>query len=207
MLETQHMNIVLATTNPHKVREFQEILGADGITVVPQSAFPGCPGIVEDGATFEENALKKARAIAAHTGSVAMADDSGLEVDALDGAPGIFSARYAGEPADDARNIALLLENMRGVDDDRRGAQFRCVIAVAAPDGRHCVARGLCRGRITMHPAGSGGFGYDPVFFYEPSGQTFAQLDSRKKNSISHRARAVHALRGLLPGFLAGLET
>ena len=199
------MKIVLATGNQHKLREFQQILDADTLEIVPQSAFPGCPEVIEDGNSFEENALKKARAIAAHTGCVAMADDSGLEVDALDGAPGIYSARYAGEPRSDERNIALLLETMRHVDSTQRGAQFRCVIAVVTPDGRELVAQGLCRGRITTEPLGSDGFGYDPVFLHEPSGRTFAQLDSSEKNSISHRGLAVRNVRELLPAFLNNL--
>ena len=199
------MKIVLATGNQHKLREFQQILDADTLEIVPQSAFPGCPEVIEDGNSFEENALKKARAIAAHTGCVAMADDSGLEVDALDGAPGIYSARYAGEPRSDKRNIALLLETMRHVDTPQRGAQFRCVIAVVTPDGRELVAQGLCRGRITTEPLGSDGFGYDPVFLHEPSGRTFAQLDSSEKNSISHRGLAVRNVRELLPAFLNSL--
>jgi XTP/dITP diphosphohydrolase len=196
------MEIVLATGNKNKVREFQQILSTANLTIVPQSEFPGCPEVVEDGATFEDNALKKARAIAAHTGCVAMADDSGLEVDALMGAPGIYSARYAGEPRSDERNIELLLENMRRVCDAGRGAQFVCVIAVVTPDGRELVVRGLCRGRITMQPEGSDGFGYDPVFLDEASSRTFAQLTSDEKNAISHRGRAVRALREQLPAFL-----
>jgi len=201
------MQIVLATGNPNKVREFRDILAADGLEIMPQNAFPECPDIVEDGTSFEENALKKARVVCAHTGCIAMADDSGLEVDALNGAPGIYSARYAGEPCSDERNIALLLENMRHMEEEQRGAQFRCVIAVVAPGGRKLVAQGLCRGRITTRPLGTGGFGYDPVFFHEPSGRTFAQLDSTEKNGISHRACAVRALRELLPGFLMSLRT
>lgn len=200
------MKIVLATGNQHKLREFQQILDADTLEIVPQSAFPGCPEVVEDGSSFEENALKKARAIAAHTGCVAMADDSGLEVDALKGAPGIYSARYAGEPRSDARNIALLLKNMHHVNTPQRGAQFRCVIAVVAPDGRELVAQGLCRGRITTEPLGSDGFGYDPVFLHEPSGRTFAQLDSAEKNNLSHRGLAVRKLREVLPAFLKSLR-
>lgn len=199
------MKIVLATSNQHKLREFQQILDADILTIMLQSAFPGCPEVIEDGSSFEENALKKARAIAAHTGCVAMADDSGLEVDALDGAPGIYSARYAGAPRSDKRNIALLLKNMRHVDTPQRGAQFRCVIAVVAPDGRDIVAQGLCRGRITTEPLGSDGFGYDPVFLHDPSGRTFAQLDSAEKNSISHRGLAVRKLCEVLPDFLKSL--
>ena len=199
------MKIVLATGNQHKLREFQQILDADSLEIVPQSEFAGCPEVVEDGSSFAENALKKARAIAAHTGCVAMADDSGLEVDALMGEPGIYSARYAGEPRSDERNIELLLENMRRVCEMQRGAQFRCVIAVVTPEGRELIAQGLCRGRITMQPEGNDGFGYDPVFLHEDSGRTFAQLSNDEKNSVSHRALAVRRLRELLPAFLNNL--
>jgi XTP/dITP diphosphohydrolase len=200
------MKIVLATGNQHKLREFQQILATDTLEIVPQSTFPGCPEVVEDGSSFEENALKKAREIATHTGCIAMADDSGLEVDALMGEPGIYSARYAGEPRSDERNIELLLENMRRVCQAQRGAQFTCVIAVVTPDGRELIAQGLCRGLITTRPIGSDGFGYDPVFLHEPSNRTFAQLSSVEKNSISHRGLAVRNLRELLPDFLYSLR-
>jgi XTP/dITP diphosphohydrolase len=199
------MKIVLATGNQHKLREFQQILATDTLEIVPQSTFPGCPEVVEDGSSFEENALKKAREIATHTGCIAIADDSGLEVDALMGEPGIYSARYAGEPRSDERNIELLLENMRRVCQAQRGAQFTCVIAVVTPDGRELIAQGLCRGLITTRPIGNDGFGYDPVFLHEPSNRTFAQLSSVEKNSISHRAQAVRNLRELLPDFLNSL--
>ncbi len=200
------MKIVLATGNQHKLREFQQILATDTLEIVPQSTFPGYPEVVEDGESFEENALKKAREIAAHSGCIAMADDSGLEVDAIEGAPGIYSARYAGEPSSDNRNIALLLENMRHVDTAQRGAQFTCVIAIVTPEGRELIAQGLCRGLITTQPIGSDGFGYDPVFWHEPSNRTFAQLSSVEKNSISHRGCAVRNLRELLPDFLNSLR-
>jgi XTP/dITP diphosphohydrolase len=200
------MKIVLATGNQHKLREFQQILETDTLEIVPQSTFPGCPEVIEDGSSFEENALKKARTIAMHTGCIAMADDSGLEVDALMGEPGIYSARYAGEPRSDERNIELLLENMRRVCQAQRGAQFTCVIAVVTPDGRELIAQGLCRGLITARPIGNDGFGYDPVFLHEPSNRTFAQLSSVEKNSISHRGLAVRNLRELLADFLYSLQ-
>jgi len=200
------VKIVLATTNAHKLRELQQILAADTLSIVPLSAFDGCPDVVEDGSSFEENALKKAREIAAHTGCPAMADDSGLEVDALGGEPGIYSARFAGEPRSDSRNIALLLERLQGVPPEQRGAQFRCVIALVTPGGRELVAQGLCRGRITYAPTGSDGFGYDPVFLHEPSGRTFAELSAEEKNSLSHRGRAAAALRERLPAFLKSLQ-
>ena len=199
------MKIVLATGNKNKLREFQQILATDTLEIVPQSTFPDCPEVVEDGTTFEENALKKARAIAAHTGCIAMADDSGLEVDALMGEPGIYSARYAGEPRSDERTIELLLENMHRVCGAGRTAQFVCVIAVVTPQGQELVVQGLCRGRITDRPMGSDGFGYDPVFLDEQTGRTFAQLTSEEKNQISHRGRAVRELRDRLPAFLKSL--
>jgi len=200
------MDIVLATANPHKLREFQQILAADNFSIVPLSDYADCPDVVEDGSSFEENALKKARAICSYTGCMALADDSGLEVDALHGKPGIYSARFAGEPRSDGRNIALLLERLHGVPPEQRGAQFRCVIAVVAPGGREFVAQGLCRGRITEAPVGSDGFGYDPVFLHEPSGRTFAELPAEEKNRLSHRGRAAAALRKLLPEFLKSLQ-
>ncbi len=200
------MKIVLATGNKNKLREFQQILSTDTLEIVPQSTFSDCPEVVEDGKSFEENALKKARTIAAHTGCIVMADDSGLEVDALMGEPGIYSARYAGKPCSDERNIELLLENMRRVCEVQRGAQFTCVIAVVTPEGRELVAQGLCRGLITFRPLGSDGFGYDPVFLHEASGRTFAQLSSDEKNSISHRGHAVRNLREKLPSFLNNLR-
>ncbi len=200
------MEIVLATNNRHKLREFQEILADRGITVVPLSNFPGYPQVEEDGRTFDENALKKAREIAAYTGRVTMADDSGLEVDFLDGAPGIFSARYAGEGSTDAVNNQKLLRELAGVDEESRGARFRCVIALVAPAGQERVVEGICRGRIAGELRGDSGFGYDPLFIDEHSGRTFAEMDAGQKNAISHRYRAIQALKAVLPDFLRAEE-
>ena len=199
------MKIVLATGNQHKLREFQQILDADTLEIVPQSAFPGCPEVIEDGNSFEENALKKARAIAAHTGCVAMADDSGLEVDALDGAPGIYSARYAGEPRSDQRNIALLLKNMRHVDTPQRGAQFRCVIAVVTPDGRELVAQGLCRAGSPPNRLAATDSAMIPCFCMRHQAAHSPRCTVTEKNSISHRGLAVRNVRELLPAFLNNL--
>ena len=154
--------------------------------------------MVEDGATYADNALLKARSYAARSGLLTLADDSGLEVDALGGAPGVRSARYAGEDASDAQRCALLLRNLEGVPDEARTARFRCVIALAWPDGRTALAEGVCDGRISQALSGAHGFGYDPIFFVPEYGRTMAELPSEVKNRISHRARAARAAQELL---------
>lgn len=196
-------SIVLATRNRHKLQEFRDMLGDLEVEILPCDVFSDCPDVVEDGATFADNALKKARAIARHTGRIAIADDSGLEVDALGGLPGLRSARFAGEPADDRRNNEKLLAALAGVPDDRRGAQFRCVIAVASAGGREKVVEGLCRGVIIRTPKGVQGFGYDPLFLDPASGLTFAEMSADHKNGVSHRWQAICALREILPEFTA----
>jgi XTP/dITP diphosphohydrolase len=153
------------------------------------------PEIVEDGASFLENALKKAKSAAEFTGEIALADDSGLEVAALGGAPGIYSSRYAGDGADDAQNIRRLLNDLRGVPPAEREATFRCVLVLYRPDGHYEAFDGRWVGRITEAPAGRGGFGYDPVFFLPDRGVTVAQLPSDVKNRISHRAKAFDKLK------------
>ncbi len=193
--------IILATRNTHKLQEFRDMLRDMDVEILSCGDFPGCPDVVEDGATFDENALKKARAIAAHTGYVTIADDSGLEVDALGGQPGLFSARYAGEPADDNRNNKKLLSELDGVADENRGAQFRCVIAIVDGKGREKVVEGLCRGVILRKPKGVQGFGYDPLFLDPASGLTFAEMDAGSKNSISHRSQAIRELKKILQDF------
>jgi XTP/dITP diphosphohydrolase len=186
------MTIVAATQNPGKLSEIVTILS--GLVEVLPLTVPVC--IDEDGQTLLENAVKKARAVAGATGLPALADDSGLEVDALDGAPGVHSARFAGEGASDAERITKLLDLMRDLPDSQRTARFCCVIAVAFPDGRVITTEGRCEGVITRHPRGTGGFGYDPVFAVpELGGKTFAELEPEVKNRISHRARALHALK------------
>ena len=172
-----------------------EILSCDG--------FAGCPDVVEDGATFADNALKKARTIARHTGHITIADDSGLEVDALGGLPGIYSARYAGEPADDQRNNNKLLAELDVMPDEKRGAQFTCVIAIVDGRGREKVVEGIFRGVIIREFKGMQGFGYDPLFADTASGLTFAEMDAVHKNSISHRSRAIGELKKILPEFIA----
>lgn len=190
------MKIVLATRNAHKVQELRQLLDVPGLQLLGATEFPGAPEVVEDGDTFTANALKKARALAVFTGITAMADDSGLGVDALDGRPGVRSARYAGEAAKDADNVRKLLAELEGQADRRAG--FRCVIALVDPHGKEIVVEGACRGRIIERPRGAGGFGYDPVFVPDGYDLTFAELSSGEKNRISHRGRALAQLRELL---------
>jgi XTP/dITP diphosphohydrolase len=161
-------------------------------------SYEGCPEPEETGDTFEENALIKARAIAAYTEELTLADDSGLEVDALDGAPGVHSARYSGPDATDASNNALLLQRLADVPDEQRTARFCCVIAIVAADGRTWTTTGTCEGRIGTSSRGDAGFGYDPLFTPEGHHQTFGELGADVKNSISHRGKAVRAACALL---------
>ena len=193
------LRVVLATGNRGKLREFAELLAPLNFIVEPQSAF-GIEPPPETGETFAENALLKARFSALHSGLPALADDSGLEVDALGGAPGVRSARYAGEQASDADNIAKLLAALADTPTALRGARFRCVIAFvrSASDPAPLLASGSWEGRILQTPRGHGGFGYDPVFEDAASGQTASELAGAAKNSISHRGRALRELLGQL---------
>lgn len=199
------MTIVLATRNAGKVRELHELLKDLGCHVLGLAAFPAIGEIEETGTTFEENALLKAQTVAKATGLVAVADDSGLEVDALDGAPGVYSARFSdkpGSPATDASNIAKLLEALRDVPAGQREAGFTCVAAAATPDGKTLVRRGEWRGSIAMQPRGSNGFGYDPVFVApEYDGLHAAELSAAQKNAVSHRCKAFAALKEAWPEF------
>jgi len=169
-----------------------------GVRVRSLDEFEGAPEVVEDGATYEENALKKARSAAAFTGKPSLADDTGLEVEALDGRPGIHAARFAGEHCSFQDNITKLLTVLKGVPRERRAARFVCVLAFVGPDGREELVRGELEGRITEEPAGIEGFGYDPVFFSPEAGKTLAELSPEEKNRISHRRRAVDMARVLL---------
>jgi XTP/dITP diphosphohydrolase len=190
------MDLLLATRNAHKTREFRELLGP-GFDVIDLSSFPEIATPEETGLIFEDNANLKAIAASKQLPSLVIADDSGLEVDALGGAPGIFSARYAGENAGDVPNVDKLLRELRkrNIAIERRSARFRCVIALAQNGKVLGVFEGFVEGKIVEPPRGSGGFGYDPIF--EPKGfnQTFAEMTPESKNQISHRARAVAALR------------
>lgn len=193
------MRIVAATKNKHKIDEIQAITKEFGMDVVPRDA-AGVPDIEveEDGSTFEENSEKKAREIQELCGEITIADDSGLMVDALDGAPGVISARFAGDDASDARNNEKLLSLLETVDADHRTARFVSVITMIYPDGRKIVARGECEGHIIYKERGSYGFGYDPLFVPNGYDRTFAELTAEEKNQISHRAAALQKLKGML---------
>ncbi len=189
------MKFILASKNAHKAKEFEAILG-DGFEIITQDAAGfGHIDVVEDGNTFEENSLKKAETIMKASGFACIADDSGLCVDALDGAPGIYSARYSGENATDEQNVQKLLSALEGVDEENRTAHFVCVIAVSIPDTEPLLFRGECNGRILTSPQGNNGFGYDPVFFVPEYGVSMAELTPEIKNSVSHRFRALNKLK------------
>lgn len=198
----EKIELVIATMNPGKFREIQAILAPLGLKILSLRDFPEIPDIVEDGKTFEENAIKKAAAVARLIGRVAIADDSGLAVDALQGRPGVFSSRYAGEKGTDEERYRKLLKEMAGTPQGKRGAAFICAMAVASPRGKVEVVDGECRGEIAFSPQGSHGFGYDPVFYLPERGKTMAELGPEIKNRISHRAQALEKLRQLLPKFL-----
>lgn len=184
------MKLVLASKNAGKLTELRAILSELGCEVVSEQAVGVDVEVEETGTTFEENSALKAVAVMQATGLPAIADDSGLVVDALDGAPGVYSARFGGLDSDAART-ALLLEKLDGTPDAARTARFVSVVTCAMPDGTLLCARGECEGKITRAPQGENGFGYDPVFLYEPDGLTFAELSAARKNEISHRARAL----------------
>lgn len=194
--------ILLATGNPHKARELSAMLSGCDVEVLTLKDVGFTGEIAEDGKTFEENAEIKARA-AASLGYIGVGDDSGLCVDFLGGAPGVYSARYAGEPCDNAKNNEKLLFEMAGVPEEKRGAKFVCVICCVFPDGRKIVSRGECPGTILTSYAGSGGFGYDPLFFCTERGKSYAEMTEQEKNSVSHRARA---MKGFLDKFISEIK-
>jgi XTP/dITP diphosphohydrolase len=184
--------VLLATRNEGKIKEFAALLGPVFERIISLRELDSIPDIVEDGSSFEENALKKARFISELTQRVTLADDSGLEISALDGCPGVLSARYAGDKAQDKENIQKLLEELSGVADRR--ARFVCALALVFPDGKEIVVEGKCDGIIVDYPKGESGFGYDPVFFVPQMNKTMAELKPEEKNLISHRALAVKEL-------------
>jgi XTP/dITP diphosphohydrolase len=190
--------LVLATRNRHKGEELAALLGDLGITIRTLDEFPDAPDVVEDGDTCEANAIKKARAIAEFTGLPAVADDTGLEVDALGGRPGIYAARYAGEGATYEDNCRKLLRELAGVPRERRTARFLTVAAIALPSDGVRVAQGTLAGVIAEEASGTLGFGYDPVFLIPELGKTLAQLSADQKNTISHRAKAFAKMREIL---------
>ena len=194
------MRFVLATHNPGKLREMGEILKDFGIEVVSPKDLGLTVDVEETGATFAENAMLKARAICKAAGLPAIADDSGLCVDALGGAPGVYSARYGGEGLDDRGRYMLLLSSLRGAPT--RAAHFACAVACAFPNGDTLTAEGRCDGSIAYAPLGDGGFGYDPVFLLPGTGKTFGQLSQEEKSAVSHRGRALKDFAGKLDAYL-----
>ena len=193
------ITMIAASSNAHKIKEIQSIMSKFGVKVVSRKE-AGVPEfeIEEDGETFEENSLKKAEAIMKATGKLTVADDSGLMVDYLGGAPGVYSARFAGEECDDEKNNEKLLKHLEGLPAEDRKAKFVSVITLMFPDRNTIVARGECPGRIIETPTGENGFGYDPLFVPDGLSKTFAQLSDKEKNSISHRARALEKLEEIL---------
>ena len=202
------VEVVLATRNQHKIREVRRILAAAGAEVQLHGTerFDELADIPETGTTFAANALIKAREVARHTGLPAIADDSGLCVDALNAMPGVLSARWAGGHGDDAANLRLVLAQMSDVPEGRRGAQFVCAAAVATPDGAERVVEGVLEGTLTTAPRGTNGFGYDPIFVPHGSDLTTAELAPADKDGISHRGRAFRALAPVLMELLTDLD-
>lgn len=184
------MKILLATQNLGKVKELQELLQGEDIKVISLCDLENWEEVEETGATFAENAALKARVAAERTGLVTLADDSGLEVDALMGAPGVYSARYAGEPKDDERNNEKLLKELEGVPEEERAARFRCALVIVTPKGEEFLTEGAVEGRILRERRGKEGFGYDPLFYLPDFSRTMAELNVCQKNKLSHRAQA-----------------
>jgi XTP/dITP diphosphohydrolase len=190
--------LLLATNNKGKIREYQSLLQGIPYEIVTPAALGITMQVDEAGGSFEENAILKATALTSASGLLSLADDSGLEVDALGGKPGSLSHRYAGENATDADRVNYLLSKLKGVPRQERIARFRCVIAIAAPDGKVELCSGECHGYITREPKGDRGFGYDPVFYLPELGKTMAELSLEEKNRVSHRAKAAEKARELL---------
>jgi XTP/dITP diphosphohydrolase len=191
-------DLVLATRNPNKVEEIKALLADVPVRVLSLLDYPEIPDTPETGATFAENAEIKARAAAQATGHTTLADDSGLEVDALGGEPGVYSNRFAGPGASDRDKYMRVLELLRGVPDEKRTARFKATIAIASPEGEVKIVEGTCEGRIAREPKGTNGFGYDPIFRLLELGKTMAELTPEEKNAISHRGKALRAAKNLL---------
>jgi XTP/dITP diphosphohydrolase len=194
--------LVLATENPHKVREIRELLADVDVEIIRLGELDDSPALTETGDTFAENAREKALGCARATGELSLADDSGLMVDALGGEPGVHSARYAGEGASQQDLIDKLLSELDGVALCDRTGRFVCVMSLCTPDGETGRWEGTVEGVITLEPAGDGGFGYDPVFYYSPAEKTFAEMEPDAKNAVSHRGRALQKFRADLPALL-----
>jgi XTP/dITP diphosphohydrolase len=189
------LELFLATKNEGKVREIRELLKGYRVSLTSLRDYPDAPEVVENGEVFRDNALKKARFFAKWTGKLTLADDSGLEVDYLKGKPGVFSARYAGDGANDRENNRRVLRELKGVPPQKRGAVFRCVMALVAPWGDEEVVEGEGRGRIGLEERGKRGFGYDPIFLIPRYGKTVAELPMAEKNRLSHRGNALRKLK------------
>ncbi len=198
--------VIIATKNPGKAREFEHIFSKRGITVRTLLDFPEIPDVEETGSTFEENAILKAETVSLLLGKMVIGDDSGLIVDVLDGRPGIYSARYAGEPKNDRNNTEKVLSELKGVPDDQRTARFYCALAVAAPNQKTSTVSGTCEGRILEEPRGTNGFGYDPVFYVPDKGGAMAELSADEKSKISHRANALKKLDEMLDSILESVN-
>lgn len=199
-MDSSPFEIVIASKNLGKIAEFKRILGEVGISIITDIEFPD---VDESGSTFEENALLKAHAISRYTNLPALADDSGLAVDYLNGAPGIFSARWSGVHGDDGANIKRLLEDLNGVSLENRGAKFIAVLALVRPDGEELLVRGELRGKIRNQPVGVNGFGYDPIFEPENSNRTLGEMSAAEKDAISHRSKALTELTPRIRPFLS----
>jgi XTP/dITP diphosphohydrolase len=195
--------VIIATKNRGKAKEFEEIFAPRGFVVRTLLDYPEITDIEETGHTFEENAILKAEAVASRLNKIVMSDDSGLIIDALDGRPGIYSARYAGEQKDDQANIDLVLKELAGIPSNKRKARFYCALALATPGKDTITVAGTCEGIILEERRGSNGFGYDPIFFVSGKGHSMAELSSVEKNKISHRANAIKMLDSILDSFLA----
>ena len=192
------MKIILATQNQGKIRELQELLVDEGIEVLSLLDIPDWEDVEENGVTFAENAALKAREAVRRTGLIALAYDSGLQVDALEGAPGVYSARYAGEPKDDERNNDKLLHLLEAIPEDKRTARFRCALVMATPSGEEYLTEGAVEGRILTKRRGADGFGYDPIFYLPQFARTMAELTMTEKNTLSHRAQAFRKMIPIL---------
>jgi XTP/dITP diphosphohydrolase len=186
--------VIIATKNQGKAKEFEKMVGRDGGKVKSLLDFPDAPDVEETGSTFTENAILKAETIAKHYHTKVIADDSGLVVDALDGRPGVYYARYAGTDKDDEANIDKVLKELEDTPFEKRTARFKCVLAVAEPERSTETYEGTCEGHIAFERKGNGGFGYDPIFYVPEKEKTLAELTDDEKNQISHRARALHQL-------------
>ena len=196
------IDLLVATTNRGKFAEIMSILKQLHVKLISISDLKDPPTVIEDGASFEENAIKKARTFAEYSGFYTLADDSGLEVDTLNGAPGIYSARYSGEEGNDDKNNQKLLDRLKHVPEEKRSARFVCALALCAPrsrGGKEWIVRGSCEGYIGFAAKGKKGFGYDPLFFFPPFGKTFGEIDRQEKARVSHRGKALKKLAEILP--------